>query len=482
MTPEGFNTRTRVQEYGGGAYLVDGDLVVVSDFATGRLNRVAARRARQPLTPDGPGATPTWSLDRGPQPPDRRPRGPRAGDARTPRRGRERDRRDRPRRTGEVTVLARGRRLLRRAAALPGRDAPRLARVATTRTCPGTGRSCASREIERRRLDSATPGPSPAASRLDLPAALVARRRSSTSSPSRRLDEPPPARRRRGSSRSRPGRPSSPTRTGCSASRTTPSWPTARSSRSAGAAAATGSYRIVRDGRDPRADRRAVHRDRRDHVRRRRASSCAAAPPTPRRRSSSSTRRRPRTRRPALDATAAFDPADIAVPRAGRVPDDRRPDRVRPPATCRRAVDYAGPGRRAAAADRHEPRRPDRAGVRGLTSRIQLFTSRGFAVLDVDYGGSTGYGKEYRKRLEGEWGVVDLDDCVAGARWLAEQGLVDGERLAIRGGSASGYTTLCALDVQRRVQGRRRATSGSATSRRSRKETHKFESRYLDDA
>ena len=64
---------------------------------------------------------------------------------------------------------------------------------------------------------------------------------------------------------------------------------------------------------------------------------------------------------------------------------------------------------------------------------MQLFTSRGFAVLDVDYGGSTGYGRDYRKRLEGEWGVVDVDDCVAGARWLAEQGIVDGERLAIRG-------------------------------------------------
>ena len=88
---------------------------------------------------------------------------------------------------------------------------------------------------------------------------------------------------------------------------------------------------------------------------------------------------------------------------------------------------------------------PTASAFAAFATGIQLFTSRGFAVLDVDYGGSTGYGRDYRKRLEGEWGVVDVDDCVAGARWLAEQGLVDGERLAIRGGSASGYTTLCAV-------------------------------------
>ena len=76
----------------------------------------------------------------------------------------------------------------------------------------------------------------------------------------------------------------------------------------------------------------------------------------------------------------------------------------------------------------------------GLTAATQLFTSRGFAVLDVDYGGSTGYGRDYRRRLEGEWGVMDVDDCVNGARFLADRGDVDGDRLAIRGGSASGDT------------------------------------------
>src|SRR5207237_7117852 len=76
---------------------------------------------------------------------------------------------------------------------------------------------------------------------------------------------------------------------------------------------------------------------------------------------------------------------------------------------------------------------------------IQFLTSRGLAVVDVNYGGSTGYGRAYRERLQGQWGVVDVDDCVNAARHLAHLGQVDGERLLIRGGSAGGYTTLCAL-------------------------------------
>jgi dipeptidyl aminopeptidase/acylaminoacyl peptidase len=80
-----------------------------------------------------------------------------------------------------------------------------------------------------------------------------------------------------------------------------------------------------------------------------------------------------------------------------------------------------------------------------LKLAIQFWTSRGFAVLDVNYGGSTGFGRAYRDALKGQWGVVDVEDCVAGARYLAEQGLVDPERLVIRGGSAGGLTTLCAL-------------------------------------
>jgi len=76
---------------------------------------------------------------------------------------------------------------------------------------------------------------------------------------------------------------------------------------------------------------------------------------------------------------------------------------------------------------------------------MRYWTSRGFAVVDVNYGGSTGYGRAYRQRLNGNWGVVDTMDCINAARFLVERGEVDGSRLLIRGGSAGGYTTLCAL-------------------------------------
>ena len=76
---------------------------------------------------------------------------------------------------------------------------------------------------------------------------------------------------------------------------------------------------------------------------------------------------------------------------------------------------------------------------------VQFWTSRGFAVVDVDYGGSTGYGRAYRERLNGQWGVVDLADCVNAARYLVDQGEADPDRLLITGGSAGGYTTICAL-------------------------------------
>ncbi len=112
-----------------------------------------------------------------------------------------------------------------------------------------------------------------------------------------------------------------------------------------------------------------------------------------------------------------------------------------------------------------------------FTVGMQLFTSRGFAVLDVDYGGSTGYGRDYRKRLEGEWGVVDVDDCTNGASWLVERGVVDGQRLAIRGGSSSGYTTLCAITFRDTFKA---GTSyfGIGDLETFETETHKFESRY----
>ena len=102
-----------------------------------------------------------------------------------------------------------------------------------------------------------------------------------------------------------------------------------------------------------------------------------------------------------------------------------------------------------------------------LNLSVQFWTSRGIAVVDVNYGGSTGYGTAYRRRLNGRWGIVDVDDCVNAARYLERRGSVDGDRLMIRGGSAGGVTTgasyygLSELEVFA-------------------KDTHKFESRYLD--
>ncbi|HUI86325.1 MAG TPA: S9 family peptidase [Nitrososphaerales archaeon] len=114
-----------------------------------------------------------------------------------------------------------------------------------------------------------------------------------------------------------------------------------------------------------------------------------------------------------------------------------------------------------------------------LSLLIQAWTSRGFAVLDVNYGGSTGYGREYRERLSGRWGIVDVDDCCNGALSLVRKGVVDGSRLAIRGGSAGGYTTLCALAF-RKTFAAGASYFGVSDAEGLAKDTHKFESRYLD--
>ena len=110
---------------------------------------------------------------------------------------------------------------------------------------------------------------------------------------------------------------------------------------------------------------------------------------------------------------------------------------------------------------------------------IQYWTSRGIAVLDVNYGGSTGYGREYRERLKGNWGIVDVDDCVNGAKYLVAKGLVDGDRLCIDGGSAGGYTTLAALTF-RDVFKAGASFYGVSDLEALARDTHKFESRYLD--
>lgn len=114
-----------------------------------------------------------------------------------------------------------------------------------------------------------------------------------------------------------------------------------------------------------------------------------------------------------------------------------------------------------------------------LSREFLFWTSRGIGMVDVNYRGSSGYGRPYRQRLRGEWGVVDTDDCIAAAQHLAATGEADGERLAIRGGSAGGYATLCALVFHDEF-----ATGASyygvADTETLATDTHKFESRYLD--
>ncbi len=114
-----------------------------------------------------------------------------------------------------------------------------------------------------------------------------------------------------------------------------------------------------------------------------------------------------------------------------------------------------------------------------LTLKYQFWTSRGFAVLDVNYGGSTGYGRSYRQRLNGAWGIVDVDDCVNGAKYLAERGSVDPHRITIRGSSASGYTTLAALTFRDFFKAGA-SLYGISDLETMATDTHKFESRYLD--
>ena len=116
---------------------------------------------------------------------------------------------------------------------------------------------------------------------------------------------------------------------------------------------------------------------------------------------------------------------------------------------------------------------------RGLSLAIQYWTSRGWGVVDVNYGGSTGFGREYRERLNGSWGVVDVADCAAAARAMIASGRAHPEQIAIEGGSAGGFTTLAALcftDVFRVGACRYAVCDLTAMAQ----DTHRFEARYLD--
>lgn len=120
---------------------------------------------------------------------------------------------------------------------------------------------------------------------------------------------------------------------------------------------------------------------------------------------------------------------------------------------------------------------PTAAATSMLNLGIQFWTSRGFAVMDVNYGGSTGYGRAYRERLNGQWGIVDVDDCVNAARFLVKQGNADVHRLAIDGGSAGGYTTLCVLTFRDLFKAGA-SYFGISDLKVMDEDTHKFESRY----
>ena len=141
-------------------------------------------------------------------------------------------------------------------------------------------------------------------------------------------------------------------------------------------------------------------------------------------------------------------------------PDYRAPDNEKPPLIVK---SHGGPTAAASTA---------------LSLSIQYWTSRGFAVLDVNYGGSTGYGRQYRERLNKKWGIVDVDDCANGARYLANRGEVDGKRLIITGGSAGGYTTLCALTFRNTFKAGA-SHFGVSDAEALARDTHKYESQYL---
>jgi len=122
---------------------------------------------------------------------------------------------------------------------------------------------------------------------------------------------------------------------------------------------------------------------------------------------------------------------------------------------------------------------PTAAASASLDLKPQFWTSRGFAVLDVNYRGSTGFGRAYRELLQGKWGIADVEDCVNGGRYLADRGLVDPDRLAIRGSSAGGYLVLAALTFHDLFH-TGASYYGISDLEALAKDTHKFESRYLD--
>ena len=175
-------------------------------------------------------------------------------------------------------------------------------------------------------------------------------------------------------------------------------------------------------------------------------------------------------------STAEIDPGYLSIPRAIEFPTEGN--------RTAHAFHYPPSNRDYAAPDQERPPLivishggPTAATTTTLRLNTQYWTSLGFGVLDVNYGGSTGYGRAYRERLNGEWGVVDVDDCVNGAMYLVRRGDVDGTRLIIRGGSAGGYTTLAALTFRDTFKAGA-SYYGICDIEVLERDCHKFESQY----
>ena len=475
LTPEGFNARTRVHEYGGGAYVVDGDQVFVSDFDTGRLNRIAAAGQLIPLTPERAWRYADLVVDRS------------RNRLLAIREDHEPDTVERHSEaqnslvaidieSGEVTVLVSGADFIAAPRLSPAGD--RLAWLEWSHpNLPWDG-------TELRLADVAADGSIGAATTVaGSPTDWISQPRWSPSGVLHFVAEPDGWMNIR---RLLDG--PSEVVAELDAEFAAPDWLFGWSNYGflpdgsiVAIGRSGGQDRLYRLGPKPGSSdvidvpftemaSLAIDGDR--------VVLRGASPTTP----PAIVELDPETGLVAAvlreSMSTAFDPVDIAVAKPVEFPTTggrtafglfysphnagfRGPDGELPPLIV---TSHGGPTASAMAA---------------FQVTIQLFTSRGFAVLDVDYGGSTGYGRDYRKRLEGEWGVVDLDDCVNGARGLVAEGLVDGERLAIRGGSASGYTTLCAVTFSETFQA---GTSyfGIGDLETFIAQTHKFESRYLD--
>jgi dipeptidyl aminopeptidase/acylaminoacyl peptidase len=474
LTPEGFNARTRVHEYGGAAYVVDGDLVIVSDFATGRLNRVEAPGELRPLTPERAWRFADVVVDRARNRllairEDHEPETiARHGEAENSLVAIDLD-------SGAVAVLASGADFF--AAPRLSPDGRRLAWVEWSHpNLPWDGTELRLAEV----VDDGAVGV--ASTVAGSPHDWISQPRWSSDGVLHFVAEPNGW---MNIHRLVDGR--SEVVAELDAEFASPEWVFGLSS-----------YGFLPDG-SLVAVGRSGSRDRLYllgpaagqleliDVPFTEMSSLvvdgdlvvlrAASPTSP----FAIVELDPATGATTVlrqSMSTAFDPADISAPEPVEFP--RTGDRTA------FGLFYPPHNRRVRGPEDELPPLmvtshggPTSAASAAFQVGIQLFTSRGYAVLDVDYGGSTGYGRKYRKRLEGEWGVVDLDDCVNGARWLTKRGRVDGERLAIRGGSASGYTTLCAVTFSDAF---RAGTSyfGIGDLETFVTQTHKFESRYLD--